>query len=216
MTPHPLLDSLLMMALALNFVALGVSRLRGVIYAVALQGALFGLLPLLTHAEVGLRTLALVVAVIALKGILIPYMLIYAMRETDIRHEVTPLVDFIPSLLIGAVGTGLVMLYADTLPLVESPHSESLLVPTSLSTVLVGFLLLTTRKMAINQVLGYLVLENGIFAFGMLLLEAMPLLVEVGILLDLFTAVFVMGIIIYHINREFDSVSTEYLSELKE
>ena len=53
--------------------------------------------------------------------------------------------------------------------------------------------------------LGYLVLENGIFIFGLLLLEAMPFLVEVGVLLDLFVGVFVMGIIIYHINREFAS-----------
>jgi hydrogenase-4 component E len=66
------------------------------------------------------------------------------------------------------------------------------------------------------QVLGYLVLENGIFLFGLLLLEAVPFLVEVGVLLDLFTGVFVMGIIIHHINRAFDSMSTEHLSELRE
>src|SRR5262249_38820483 len=138
-----------------------------------------------------------------------------AMRETDIRHEVRPLIDFIPSLLVGAVGTALAMVFADTLPLAEG-YGRSLLVPASLSTVLVGFLLLTTRKMAIIQVVGYLVLENGILALGMLLLEAMPFLVEVGILLDLFTAVFIMGIIIHHISREFPSASTEHLTELKE
>ena len=88
--------------------------------------------------------------------------------------------------------------------------------PASLATVWTGFLMLTTRKKAIMQVLGYLVLENGIFLFGLLLLEAMPFLVEVGVLLDLFTGVFVMGIIIHHISREFASISTEHLSELKE
>jgi hydrogenase-4 component E len=82
--------------------------------------------------------------------------------------------------------------------------------------VLTGFLILTTRQKAIVLVLGYLILENGIFMFGLLLLEAMPVLVEAGVLLDLFTAVFVMGIIIHHINREFDSLSTEHLAELKE
>jgi hydrogenase-4 component E len=76
--------------------------------------------------------------------------------------------------------------------------------------------MLTTRRKAIMQVLGYLLLENGIFLFGLLLLEAMPFLVEAGVLLDLFTGVFVMGIIIHHISREFTSISTEYLSELKE
>ncbi len=85
-----------------------------------------------------------------------------------------------------------------------------------MATVWTGFLMLTTRQKAIMQVLGYLVLENGIFLFGLLLLDAIPFLVEVGVLLDLFTAVFVMGIIIYHISREFASTSTEHLSELKD
>ncbi len=66
------------------------------------------------------------------------------------------------------------------------------------------------------QVVGYLLLENGIFLFGLLLLEAMPFLVEAGVLLDLFTGVFVMGIIIHHISVSFTSISTEHLTELKE
>ena len=69
---------------------------------------------------------------------------------------------------------------------------------------------------ASGELLGYLLLENGIFLFGLLLLEAMPFLVEVGVLLDLFTGIFVMGIIIHHISREFASISTEHLTELKE
>jgi hydrogenase-4 component E len=76
--------------------------------------------------------------------------------------------------------------------------------------------MLTTRKMAVNHVLGFLILENGVFMFGMLLLGSLPALVEVGTLLDLFTGVFVMGIIINHINREISTVDTDQLSELKE
>src|SRR5204863_2282585 len=107
------------------------------------------------------------------------------------------------------------MVFSDTLPLAEE-HKHALLVPASLSTVWTGFLMLTTRKRAILQVLGYLLLENGIFLFGLLLLEAMPLLVEAGVLLDLFTGVFVMGIIIQHIHKEFASQSTQFLVSLKE
>ena len=88
--------------------------------------------------------------------------------------------------------------------------------PASLATVWTGFLMLTTRRKAIMQVLGYLLLENGFFLFGLLQLEAMPFLVEIGVLLDLFTGVFVMGIIIHHISREFSSMSTEHLTELKD
>jgi hydrogenase-4 component E len=205
----------LIVALALNFVALGVSRIRGVINAVALQGILLGIFPVFVHSDIGLRGLLLAGVTIGLKGFVIPGFLVHAMREANIQHEVKPVVNYMSSLLLGAVGTGLALVFSYTLPLAEE-HTGMLLVPASLSTVWTGFLMLTTRRKAIMQVLGYLLLENGIFLFGLLLLEAMPFLVEVGVLLDLFTGVFVMGIIIHHINREFDSMSTEHLSELKD
>jgi hydrogenase-4 component E len=209
------LDPLLILCLVLNFVALGMSRIRGVINAVAAQGVMLGVLALFVHPEVRPRGVLLVVVTIALKGFVIPRLLVHAMREANIQHEVKPVVDYMTSLVLGAVGTGLALVFSYTLPLAEE-HEHLLLVPASLATVWTGFLMLTTRKKAIMQVLGYLVFENGIFLFGLLLLEAMPLLVEAGVLLDLFTGVFVMGIIVHHINREFASTSTEHLSELRE
>lgn len=210
-----ILDPLLIVALALNFVSLGVSRIRAVINAVALQGILLGVFPLFIHPEIRLRIILLVLVTIVMKGFVIPSLLIHAMREANIQHEVKPVVNYMSSLMLGAVGTGLALVFSYTLPLADE-HNDLLLVPASLATVWTGFLLLTTRKKAIMQVLGYLLLENGIFLFGLLLLEAMPFLVEVGVLLDLFTGVFVMGIIIHHISREFSSISTEHLTELKE
>ena len=209
------LDPLLIIALALNFVALGVSRIRAVINAVAFQGMLLGFFPLFVHRDLGLRGILLITATVGLKGSIIPRYLLHAMREADIQHEVTPVVSPMTSLLLGAIGTSLALVFANRLPL-AAEHADLLLVPASLATVWTGFLMLTTRKKAIMQVLGYLLLENGIFMFGLLLLEAMPALVEVGVLLDLFTGVFVMGIIIHHISREFASTSTEHLTELKD
>jgi hydrogenase-4 component E len=211
-----ILDPLLILALALNFVALGVSRIRGVISAVAAQGVLLGILALFVHPDIGVRVILLVAVTIAVKGFIIPRFLIHALREASIDEEVKPgVVNFMGSLLLGAAGTGLMMEFSDTLPLADQ-HKHLLLVPASLSTVWTGFLMLTTRKRAIMQVLGYLLLENGIFLFGLLLLDATPFLVEIGILLDVFTGVFVMGIIIHHISREFASTSTEHLTKLKE
>jgi hydrogenase-4 component E len=210
-----LLDPFLILILAINFVALGVSRIRAVINAVAFQGILLGIFPLFVHPEIGLRGIVLMVVTIALKGMFIPWFLLRAMRAAEIQHEDKPVVSYMASLLLGALGTGLAMEFSSTLPLAEE-HSHLLLVPASLATVWTGFLMLTTRHKAIMQVLGYLLLENGIFVFGLLLLEAMPLLVEVGVLLDLFTGVFVMVIIIHHLNREFSSMSTKHLSVLKE
>jgi hydrogenase-4 component E len=210
-----LLDPLLIVVLAINFFSLGVSRIRAVITAVAFQGILLGVAPLFVHSEIGARGIVLMAITIALKGFVIPKFLVKAMREANIHHEDKPVVSYMGSLLLAAVGTGLALEFSSTLPL-ATEHADLLVVPASLATVWAGSLMLMTRHKAIMQVLGYLLLENGIFLFGLLLLEAMPMMVELGVLLDLFTGVFVMGIIIHHLNKEFSSMSTEHLSALKE
>jgi len=97
-----------------------------------------------------------------------------------------------------------------------SPEKHAFLVPTALSMVWTGLLLAVTRRKAVSQVIGFLVLENGVFVFGLLLSDFMPRMVEAGVLLDVFAAVFVMGIVMFHINREFSSLNTEKLSALKD
>jgi hydrogenase-4 component E len=208
-------DPILVVILLLNFLLLGTSRLRAVINGTAAQGVALGALLVAVPVETSWHTLLIAAGTVGLKGVLIPGMLNKAIRDAAIRREVEPLVGFIPSLLLGGVGTGAALLFARTLPLAPQ-HVGSLLVSASLSTVLTGFLLLTTRRKAITQVTGYLVLENGVFIMGLLLVEAMPLLVELGALLDLLVAIFVMGIIINHINREFSSLDTARLTALKE
>ncbi len=208
-------DPVLMLVLLLNFFVLGTSRIHAVINAAALQGAVLGVLALLMHGLHDVLPIVIAVATVSVKGLLIPAMLRRAMREASIRREVEPLIDFIPSLLACAVATGLSVIFARTLPL-AAEHKGSLLVPAALATVLAGFLVLATRRKAITQVAGYLILENGVFIMGMTLLDAIPFLVEAGVLLDLFVAIFVMGIIIYQITREFASLDTGRLSTLKE
>ncbi len=208
-------DPLLVLVLLFNFFILGTSRLRAVITGSALQGALLSLLVIVIHGSLGLQSTAVAFAAMLIKGTLIPALLHRAMRDAEIRREIEPLIGYITSLLLGAVATGAAVLFARVLPLAPE-HVGSLLVPASLATVLTGFLVLCTRRKAINQVVGYLVLENGIFIMGLCLLEAMPFLVEVGVLLDLLVAVFVIGIIINHINREFSSLDTARLSALRE
>jgi hydrogenase-4 component E len=207
--------ALLVLVLLLNLLILGTSRLRTAINASAAQGAVLGVVTLLVHRPLELRQAIVAVGTAVVKGIVIPRMLLRAMRDIAIRREVEPLIGFVTSLLLGATGTGLALIFADTLPLVPE-HQGSLLVPASLSTVVTGFIVLTTRRKAITQVVGYLILENGVFIMGLCLLRAMPFFVEIGVLLDLFVGIFVMGIIVNHINREFASVDTDRLSALKD
>ena len=137
------------------------------------------------------------------------------LRTGEIHREIEPFIGFTASVMLGALIIIAGFWFAKGLPLpTEAP--TDLLLPVSLATLFNGLLMLVSRRTAITQVLGYLVVENGIFVFGLLLLERTPVLVEIGILLDLFVAVFIMGIVVYHIRREFDHMDTYLLGELKE
>ena len=209
----PIADSILILLLLTNFFILGTANLRSAIRGVALQGLLLGVLPLFVESHPTLRLVAIVVATAAIKGAVIPGLLLKALRDVHIRHEVEPYLGFVPTLFLCAIGTALALLFADLLPLATADRA-GLFVPTSLATLFSGFLGLTTRRKAISQVSGYLVLENGIYVFGLLLYQSM--IVEVGILLDLLVGIFVMGIVLNHIQREFSSLDTERLSRLRE
>ncbi|HTO07528.1 MAG TPA: hydrogenase [Myxococcota bacterium] len=209
------LDLVLVGVLLLNFLMLGTSRLRAAIQFAAMQGVLLGAALFVAHGQTGGRILLLSIVTVLLKGIAIPTILLRATRNISVRREIEPFVGFTASLVLGALATGLSLVFSRSLPLLDE-HVGELVVPASFATVLTGFLVLTTRRKAITQVVGYLTLENGIFVFGLTLVEAIPFLVEIGVLLDLFVAVFVMGIIMDHIHREFSSLSTEHLTSLRE
>jgi hydrogenase-4 component E len=149
------------------------------------------------------------------KGLLIPGLLRRAMRAANIEREIEPFIGFIPSLLLGAGGTIAAVALARALPLLPQ-HVDSLLVPGAMASVLSGLVLLIGRTKAISQVCGYLILENGIYLFGLLMIHATPLLVEAGILLDVTVGVFVIGIIVDRIQRAFDSLDTRKLTALRE
>lgn len=202
-------------ALGLNLLALASSRLPSIIRAAALQGMVLGLIPLLVERESGWLVWVVSGLTIAIKGFLIPGLLRRALRAAQIDREVGPILGFIPSLLLGAGATIGAVAMAGVMPL-RPEHAASLLVPGSFATVVCGFLLLLGRSKAISQVCGYLILENGIYLFGMLLIGSTPMVVEAGILLDLTVAVFVIGIIVDRIQREFDTLDTRKLTALRE
>lgn len=224
-----IVDTCMVLALILNFYILGVARLRMLIIVVALQGVLLGMMYPIVHQSFlpdtgGLTSLQpisllrlglLTAAIVGIKGLLIPKLLFKAVLLADMRTTISSVIGFVPTLLLGGIGTGGALIFAARLPL-PAGHQHPLLIPAALATVLAGFLMLVTRREALGQVLGYIVMENGIFIFGLLLIEAVPLLVELGVVLDLFVGVFVMGIIVNHVSRAFPEASTEHLTTLRE
>ena len=209
------LNLLIGLAMGLNLVALGSSRLPSIIRATALQGVLLGIMPLLLEHDLNWQVVAVAVATAIGKGVVIPGLLQRAMRAAHIEREIEPFIGFVPSLLLGAGGTIAALAVARSLPLLPE-HARSLLVPAAMASILTGFVLLIGRVKAISQVCGYLIFENGIYLFGLLLISSTPLLVEAGVLLDLTVGVFVIGIIVDRIQRAVDSLDTRKLTVLRE
>lgn len=212
---NELLNGLIAVVMGLNLWALGTSRLPTLIGVVSLQGVLLGILPLLMEQGTDWRLSLVALATVTGKGVVIPVLLRHAMRAAHVDREVDPFLGFVPSLLLGAGGTVAALVIADELP-VLAEHREMLFVPGALASLLTGFVLLLGRSKAMAQVCGYLILENGIYLFGLLLIRSMPLLVEAGILLDVTVGVFILGIVLDRIQRAFDSLDTRKLTVLRE
>jgi hydrogenase-4 component E len=212
-------DFLLLVIVAIDLYIVASNRLFGCIRSTAVQGVALALLPFALYGTGGgLHVAFLATGTLVVKALLIPYMLARTLRQANIAREIEPFLFSVHvSVLIGAVLVVISFWFASVLVI---PHPErlptTLLVPVAFATLLLGFLVLVSRKKALTQVIGYLMLENGIYVFGQTLLDDVPFAVELGILLDLLVGVFVMGIAINHISREFDHVDTELLSSLKD
>jgi hydrogenase-4 component E len=206
-----LINALLVIVLVLNLAALGTSRIQSVIRVVAVQGALLGLITFLMHGNPSFPVILSASAAVLVKGIVIPAIMVRSLRAAQIKREVEPFIGFLPSIVLGAAATAAALLLSRALG-----ARADLIIPASIATIVVGFIMLVSRYKAISQVLGYLVLENGIYIFGMLLVEAIPFVVEMGMLLDLFVGIFVISIITNHINQAFSSMDTRRLASLKE
>ncbi len=215
---HSWVDALLIFVIVTNFMLLASSRLAACIRAVSLQGMLLGLLPIIVHSQEGgitIRVLLFAVAAMSLKGVAFPRLLSRTLTKIDVRREVEPYVGYTLSILAGLVGLILSAWIATKLPF-PGPIISPLAVPVAFSTMFTGLFLIITRKKALNQVIGYLCAENGIFVFGVTAVHSASVMVEIGIHLDVLVAVFVMGIAVNHINKEFESIDVNMFSSLKD
>jgi hydrogenase-4 component E len=211
-----LVDPTLVFVALVNLTLLGSSRLAACVRLTAIQGMALGVLPVLVATDgISIRLVLIGVVIFVLKGIIFPQLLLRAIRSTDVRHEVEPIVGYAASILLGILALGLSFWVASRLVL-PRPVASPLVLPLALATILIGLYLIVSRRKAIMQVVGYLVLENGVFIFGVALAREEPFLVEMGVLLDVFVAVFVMGIMVFHISREFDHIDVDQLTSLKD
>ncbi len=211
----PWADTAIVVVAVANLAILGTGRLGLCIRLVAVQGAALGLFTLFAH-PLSVHVLLLAAMGVILKGGVFPRLLFHTLQQTNARREMDPRVGYTASILTGVAMLAAALWLSLRLPAPELPLIASRVLPVALWTIFVGLFMVVARRNALSQVLGYLVLENGVFAFGVGLVGGMPFLVEMGGLLDVFAAVFVMGIAIFHINREFEHIDIDRMSALRD
>ena len=195
-----LIDVVFASLVVVNLCLAGVGHLRGAVRLVAFQGVLIGLLPFVLTGE----HILLALVNVLVKGALLPYMLTYAIRKAKTVRELEPLVGF---------GKSVALIFAATL-LSFRFAPETLAVAVSFATIATGLFLIVARRKAITQVIGFLVFENGISVFAAGISMDYGLVIELGILLDVFVLVFILGIAVYEINRTFSSIDIDRLNRL--
>ncbi|RJX26588.1 MAG: hydrogenase [Desulfurivibrio sp.] len=212
-------DALLSLVLLSVLLSLSSNRLVGLVRIMAFQGIVVSLVPLFLNPQqgVGAGSILFLQIMILIKGVLIPGFMYIALNKVKIRTEVEPFVGYHASLFIGLAFIVISAYITERLN-ISLPGGHALLLITAITTMASGLFLLMTRRKAITQVIGYLMMENGIYLVGAALAKEShtQYVVEFGVLLDLLVGVMVMGIVLHNINSAFDDVDTALLGRLKD
>jgi hydrogenase-4 component E len=206
----------------LSFVALGLTillivrtSLEGQVRVFGLQSFVLALLSMLIAAySESLELLGVGVALVVVKGITIPRVLNRAVANIGLQRAAAPYLGTAPALIICGVLT-IIAFYVMTPIAASNPLPTADAIPLAFAGVLVGFFIMVNRRRAVTQILGFLMLENGIFLLALLATYGVPFIVEMGVFLDVLVAVLIMEVFVYHIKDNFDSIDVGELGKLK-
>lgn len=155
------------------------------------------------------------VLTLALKVILLPYILHLLIARLKIRREVETIVNIPATMLIGIALV--IFSYHLTAPVRElSNFVTRSTLAIALATVMIGLLMMITRRHAVTQIIGFLAMENGLFFAATSATYGMPLVVELGVALDVLIAAFIFGMFFFQIHTTFDSLDVDQMARLKE
>jgi hydrogenase-4 component E len=150
-----------------------------------------------------------------LKVIVLPYILHRLIRQLNVKWDIETLINIPTMMLVGI----LLVVFAFNLALPISQFSQSIARGTlgiALACVLMAFLMMITRSKAVPQVIGFLAMENGLFFAATSATYGMPMVVELGIALDVLVGMVILGVFLFQIREEFDSLDIHHLEKLKE
>ncbi|MEW5865054.1 MAG: formate hydrogenlyase [Pseudomonadota bacterium] len=202
--------------LLISFAMLAQRRILTLIHLLAWQGAALAASTLIVAATTGQGHLYFSAALtVLLKVVLIPWVLHRLIDELNVKWDVETLIAIPTTMLVG-IG---VAIFAFALATPISQMAGTLTRSTlgiALAGVLLSFLMMIVRRKAVAQVIGFLSMENGLFFAATGATYGMPLVVEMGIALDVLVATFIFGIFFFHIREQFDSLDVHHMEKLKE
>ncbi len=192
------------------------SRIEAYVKTLAMQGLLLFLLIIFDIKEINwLNIVFLAVETLAIKAIIIPYFLLNVIRKNEIGREVEPYLSQFYSLLIGSAIFIFGFVAAFWSARIDA-GIKPLFFGVSIVIIISSLFLIVNRKRIITHILCYMMLENGIFLLSLSVANEMPMLVNVGVLLDLFVGVYLFVIFFNKIQSMFDGNHIDILTELKD
>jgi hydrogenase-4 component E len=191
-------------------------RMNGLLHLFALQGFFLAVSTGVVGFVSGVHDLYISsILTLTMKVVLLPYILHVLMRKLKIHREVETVVKIPTTMLMGIALV--IFSYHLTAPIRElSTLVTRSTLAVALATVMLGFLMMITRKHAVTQIIGFLAMENGLLFAATSATYGMPLVVELGVALDLLIAAFIFGIFFFHISTTFDSLDVDQMARLKE
>jgi hydrogenase-4 component E len=211
-----LINLLAAVILMLSFAMISQRRILSLIHLFTLQGAaLVGATALVGYATHQPHLYVSAGLTLALKVILIPWLLHRVIVRLDVRWDVETLINIPTTMLLGIA----LVIFSFSLALPISRLSSSIASGTlgiALACVLLSFMMMITRSKAVPQVIGFLSMENGLFFAATSATYGMPMVVELGIALDVLVGILILGVFMFQIREQFDSLDIRHLEQLKE
>ena len=211
-----LLNALAALLLLLSFAMLSQRRIVTLVNLLAVQGAVLCAATLLLAWRTGERHMYVSAALtLALKVVFLPWLLHRLMRRLAVYWDTEPMLHITGTMLLGLLIVVFSFGLAQPIAALASTATRNA-VGIAVAVILLAFLSMITRRKAMSQVVGFLSMENGLFFGAMSATYGMPMVVELGVALDVLVAMLVLGVFFFQIREQFDSLDLHHLESLKE
>lgn len=209
-----MIDVLLITFIITLFYMAIANRMMTYLKVLAFQGVLLFVVVFLQLQEINPVNLALILLeTIVFKSVAVPLFMAYVLKRNNITRESEPFLPNFVSLIITTFIVVVTILLANE---VKDSKLDKIFFVVALSSLFTGLYFIATRRKIITHVIGYLVIENGVFVLSLAVGNEMPMLVNLGIMLDIFASVLILGIFLNKIGDVFKDVDVDQLSSLKD